>query len=158
MKVVDAMAAYNVSWRQIQHIKVKDPNLVKTYKKRPGKFNNEMKTKLLLQLEEKLTTNLAEMAQFIKEQFKITVSTQAISNLIHDMDISWKQVTNIPASWNKPNLIKQRANFVNCCGLDLGQKLVFVDESGFDLHSGWAFGYSPSGKSIFIFSFSIQYV
>ena len=108
-----------------------------------------MKTVLLLQLEQRLSTTLAEMARFIKDQFDFKVSTQAISNLIHDMDILWKQVTNIPAAWNKPNLLNQQANFVNWCGLDLGRTVVFVNESGFDLHSGWAFGYSPSG--IFLF-------
>jgi hypothetical protein len=74
------------------------------------------------------------------------------------MDISWKQVTNIPAAWNKPKLIKQRANFVNHCGLDLGRKVVFVDESGFDLHSGRPFGYAPSGTVPFcVFSFSFSF-
>jgi hypothetical protein len=71
------------------------------------------------------------------------------------MDILWKQVTNIPALWNKPELIEQHANFVNCCSLDLGQKVVFVDESGFDLHLGCPFGYTPSGTVPFcVFSFS----
>ncbi|MBW0463011.1 hypothetical protein O181_002726 [Austropuccinia psidii MF-1] len=42
------------------------------------------------------------------------------------MDITWKQVTNIPASWNKEDLLTQRANFVNC--------------------RGRGFGYAPSGQ------------
>ncbi|KNF05896.1 hypothetical protein PSTG_00890 [Puccinia striiformis f. sp. tritici PST-78] len=62
------------------------------------------------------------------------------------MDISWKQVTNIPAAWNKPDLIEQRANFVNRRGLDIGRKLVVLDGAAFDLHSSQAFGYSPSGQ------------
>ena len=115
------------------------------HKKCPGKFTEDMKTNLLLHLDEKSTTTLAKMAKFIKDEFDVMVSTQAISDLIHDMDISWKQVTNIPAAWNKANLLEQRAKFANCCGWDLQQMVVFVDEAGFDLHSGRAFGYSPSG-------------
>jgi transposase len=108
-----AMKTLNVSRRQIQRIKGEVPNLIRTHKKQPGKFTNNMKTELLMQLDQKLTTTLVEMAAFIKDQFNVKVLTQAISNLIHDMDISWKQVTNIPEAWNWTNLIEQRANFVN---------------------------------------------
>ncbi|EFP91880.2 uncharacterized protein PGTG_18074 [Puccinia graminis f. sp. tritici CRL 75-36-700-3] len=111
MKISDAMQAYKVSQRQIQRIKAEDPNLVKTHKKHPSKFTGEMKTELLFELDTKSTTTLAKMEKFLNERFSLKVSTQAISNLIHDMDISWKQVTNIPASWNKPGLIEQQANF-----------------------------------------------
>ena len=60
------------------------------------------------------------------------------------MDISWKQVTNMTALWNKPNLIELQAQFVNRRGLDLGRLVVFVDKARFDLHSGHGFGYAPS--------------
>ena len=113
MKTVDAMKAFKVSRRQVQRIKAEDPNLVRVHKKHPSKFTNEMKTDLLHQLDQKSSTTLAEMVCFIKERFDVRVSTQAISNLIHNMDIFWKQVTNIPASWNKPELIENQARSVN---------------------------------------------
>ena len=136
MKTANPIKTFKVSRRQVQRIKAEDPDLVKTKKKRPGKFTEEMKTELLHELDQKSTTTLPEMASFIKGKFDVKVSPQAISNLIHNMDILWKQVTNIPSSWNKPDLIEQRANFVNQRGLDVGRQLVFVDEAGFDLHSG----------------------
>ena len=145
MSVAEATKNFKVSRRQVQRIKSEDPNAVKVNKKRPGKFTEEMKTAILMQLDEKSTTTLVELASFVKDNFDVKVLTQAISNLLHDMNISWKQVTNIPASWNKPDLIEQRANFVNRRGLDLGRTLVFVDEAGFDLHSGRGFGYSAQG-------------
>ena len=144
MSVADAIKTFKVSRRQIQRIKIEDQNTVKVNKKRPGKFTDEMTTAILMQLDQKSTTTLAELARYIKDKFQVTVSTQAISNLIHDMDILWKQVTNISASWNKPELIELRAQFVNRHGLDLGSLVVFVDEAGFDLHSGRGFGYAPS--------------
>ena len=109
-----------------------------------------MKTKLLHQIDQQSSTTLPEMVHFLKEWFDVNVLTQAVSNLIHDMDISWKQVTNIPASWNKANLIEKRAAFVNHCGLDLGRKIVYVDEAGFDLHSAQKFGYAPSGEFLIL--------
>jgi len=121
MKVSEAIKTFKVSRRQIQCIKNEDPNNVKTVQQRPSKFSEEMKTELLHEINQKSSTNLAELAQFLKQRFDVTVLTQSISNLIHDMDISWKQVTNIPASWNKPDLLEQRANFVHRRGLDLGR-------------------------------------
>ena len=150
MKTSEAMKAFKVSRRQVQRIKGEDPNLVKTHKKRRSKFSDEMKTELLHQLDQQSSTTLPEMVHFIKEQFDVTVSTQAVSNLIHDMDISWKQVTNIPASWNKADLIEKQAAFVNHRGLDLGRKIVYVDEAGFDLHSARKFGYAPSSELLIL--------
>ena len=151
MKFVDAMKNFKVSQHQIKQIKFEGPNLVRTHKKRAGKFTDDMKTELLHHLDRKSATTLSEMARFLKDRFDLTVSTQAISNLIHDMDISWKQVTNIPASWNKPDLLEQRANFVHRRGMDLGRKVVYVDESGFDLHSGRSSGYVSTAEIILVY-------
>ena len=63
MSVSNAMKTFKVSRRQIQCIKVEDPNAVKVNKKRPGKFTNEMTMAVLMQLDEKYTTTLAEMAK-----------------------------------------------------------------------------------------------
>lgn len=145
MKVSEAMKTFKVLRHQVQRIKNEDPNAVKVNKKQPGKFTNEMKTTVLFQLEQQSTTTLHELQEFLKHQFNVGVSTQAISNLIHDMDISWKQLTNIPASWNKPQLIEQRAHFVQQHGLDLEKTIFFVDKAGFDLRSGRGLGYAPSG-------------
>ena len=80
-----------------------------------------MKTKLHHQHDQQSSTTLPKMVHFIQERFDVNFSTQAVSKLIHDMVISWKQVINIPASWNKPNyMIEQQATCVNGCGLDLG--------------------------------------
>ncbi|KNE89086.1 hypothetical protein PSTG_17455 [Puccinia striiformis f. sp. tritici PST-78] len=48
MKTADVMTAVNVLRRQIQRIKAKDPNQVKTRKKCPSKFTKDLKTELLL--------------------------------------------------------------------------------------------------------------
>ncbi|OAV88044.1 hypothetical protein PTTG_29186 [Puccinia triticina 1-1 BBBD Race 1] len=113
MKVVDAEKTFKVSRHQIQCIKAEDPNLVKTQKKRPSKFTDKMKTEILMQLDQQSSTTLPELAKFLKDKFDVKILTQAISNLIYDMDISWKQATNIPALWNQPYLTQQRANLLS---------------------------------------------
>jgi transposase len=148
-----AAEAFKVSIRQVYRIIREDPNQKKINQKRPGKLTDEMVTSLLVFIEEKSASTQKEMVEFLQTTFSVSVSTQTISNLLADLDVTWKQTTNIPASWNQPNLLVQRANFVGRRGLDLKRKVVFVDESGFDLHSGRSHGYSPSGMcQIFLYS------
>ncbi|MBW0514632.1 hypothetical protein O181_054347 [Austropuccinia psidii MF-1] len=141
-----AAEAFKISSCQVYLILHETPNQTKTYKKGEGKITAEMTTELLYFIDNRSTVTSKEMKEFLDDKFPIKISFQSISNLPHDMDITWKQVTNIPASWKKENLLAQRANFVNCHGLDLDRQVVFVDKTGFDLHSGRGFGYSPSGQ------------
>ena len=115
-----------------------------------------MKTDLLMELDQKSTTTLPEMVKFILDKFGVKVSTQVVSNLIHNMDILWKQVTKIPAAWNKPELIEQQENCVTQHGLDLRHKVVFDNKSGFNPHSSWAFGYTPSGAFLLLSFFHFK--
>ena len=112
-----------------------------------------MRTNLLLYLENRPAATQKEMAEYLKDTHSVSVTTSAISQTLRDMDITWKQVCNIPASWNQANLLEQRANFVNCQALDVDCLIVFVDESGFDLHMGRSCGYAPSGEFFFSFFF-----
>ena len=148
-----AAEAFKVSIRQVYRIIQEDPNQKKINQKRPGKLTDEMVTSLLVFIEEKSTSTQKEMVQFLQTTFSVSVSTQTISNLLGDLDVTWKQLTNIPASWNQPDLLVQRANFVGPQGLELEWLVVFVDESGFDLHSGRSHGYAPFGMhQIFLYS------
>lgn len=99
------------------------------------------------------TSTLKEMAKFLKSKNEMIVSTQAISKILKDVDITWKQVTNIPSSWNQPKLLEQCTNYVNCWGMDLDQTIVYVDEAGFDLQSTRPNGYAPSGKLFLLLLF-----
>ena len=98
---------FKVSIRQVHRIIREDPSHKKINKKRPSKITDEMVTELLMFVEEKSTVNQKEMVEFLKEQFSVSVSAQTISNLLRDMDVTWKQVTNIPAAWNKFELLFQ---------------------------------------------------
>ena len=81
------------------------------------------------------------MVEFLKEQFLVSVSASKISNLLQDMDVTWKQVTKIPAAWNKTELLFQQANFVSHRGMDLNWTVVYVNESGYVLNYERASGY-----------------
>ncbi|MBW0591987.1 hypothetical protein O181_131702 [Austropuccinia psidii MF-1] len=152
----EASEAFNISSWQVYRILHENPGEKKQYKKCEGKINYEMKTNLLYFIERKSTVTLKEMKLFLEENFPVKISCQSIRNLLNDMDITWKKVTNILSYWNKPNLLSQNANFVNQKGFEIYPKIIFVDESGFDLHSGSGFGYSQSGLFFcFVYFFDI---
>jgi hypothetical protein len=67
MKVLEEMETFNVLRRQIKRIKAEDPNNVKVQKKQPSKFTNNMKTELLLELDQKSRTTILEMVAFIED-------------------------------------------------------------------------------------------
>jgi transposase len=152
MTVSEAMKVFHVSRRQIQRIKAEDPKAVKPHKKRRvGKITDEMKADLLLELEEKTSSTLKEMTHFVQDRFGVLVSTQAISNLIHEVDVSWKLLAHIPPAWNRPDVRTQRAEFVNRRAQDLGRMVVFVDEAGFDLQLSRASGNDSAGAPLDLF-------
>ncbi|KNZ55236.1 hypothetical protein VP01_2731g3 [Puccinia sorghi] len=105
-KGVHAMKNSKLSQSQIPQIKFEDSNLVRTHKAGMVKFTHDMKTELLHQPNQKSATNLLEMASLLKEKFNLTMSTQAISNIIHNMDILWQKSTTywchgtIPRIWS----------------------------------------------------------
>lgn len=109
----EAVSTFDISCRQVQRIIKEDPNNIKISKKRPSKFSNKMVTNLLMFINQKSTSTLKEMVNFLQNEQSVQVTTQAISKLLKDINITWKQVTNIPSSWNKPKLLEQRANYVN---------------------------------------------
>ncbi|KNF05895.1 hypothetical protein PSTG_00889 [Puccinia striiformis f. sp. tritici PST-78] len=85
MKIAEAVETFNLSWGQIQRIKGKDPNRIRIHKKRPGKFTDNMKTELLMQLDQKSTTTLVEMAAFIKENW---TSRSQLRHLLFLMELA----------------------------------------------------------------------
>jgi transposase len=102
-----AAEAFEVSIHQVYPIIQEDPNQKKINWKHPGKLTDKMVTSLLVFIEEKSTSTQKEMVQFLQTTFSVSVSTQTISNLLRDLDVTWKQLTNILASWNQPDLLVQ---------------------------------------------------
>lgn len=96
----EAVSNFDISPRQVQQILKEDPLQIKFNKQQSSKFNKEMVADLLIFINCQSTSTLKEMAKFLKNKYEATVTTQAISNLLWDVDITWKQVTNIPSSWN----------------------------------------------------------
>lgn len=92
----------------MQRIIKEHPSSVRTQAKSPSKITQEMATELLYQLEEQSSSTLKEMTKLLFNKFWVQVSTQAVSNLLRDMDVTWKKVTNSPNTWNNPNILQQK--------------------------------------------------
>ncbi|KAA1086995.1 hypothetical protein PGT21_018924 [Puccinia graminis f. sp. tritici] len=88
MKISNAMKTFNVSWCQIQRIKGEDPNLIRTHKKWPGKFTDNMKIEAAHATQPEINNNPCGGSR------------------LHQGLIRCE-------AWNRTDLIEQRANFVN---------------------------------------------
>jgi transposase len=91
-----AAKAFKVSSCQVYCIIQEDPNQKKINWKRPRKLTDKMVTSLLVFIEEKSMFTQKEMVQFLQTTFSVSISTQTISNLLGDLELTWDQSTNIP--------------------------------------------------------------
>ena len=86
------------------------------------------------------------MAKHIREEFNISVTPAAIQKTLKTVDITWKTVTQISRKWNKAVFLQQRHDYVMNRVTNFGQKLIFINESGFNSQTHPSHGYSLSGK------------
>ncbi|KNZ55469.1 hypothetical protein VP01_266g4 [Puccinia sorghi] len=54
---------------------------------------------------------------------------------------TWKTVTQIPHKWNEASFLQQQHNYVLNRVTSIGQKLIFIDESGFNSQTHPSHGY-----------------
>lgn len=100
MSQKEAVSTFDISCHQVQRIIKEDPLHVKVNKQRPLEFNNDMVTNLLMFINQRSTTTLKEMVKFLKNKHEVIVTTKAINNILRDIEVTWKEGTNIPAAWN----------------------------------------------------------
>jgi transposase len=114
-----------------------------------SKLTTDFITSILLLLEETPSTTLKKLAKHVKSKFNIQVTTAAIQKTLKTIEVTWKTVTPIPRKWNEAAFLQQRHDYVLNCVTNVGQKLIFVDESGFNSETRPLHGYALSGKSFF---------
>ncbi|KNZ48160.1 hypothetical protein VP01_586g1 [Puccinia sorghi] len=96
-----------------------------------SKLTTKVLTSVLL-LEDNPTTTLMKMSKNIREEFDISVTPAAIQKTLETVDMTWKTVTQIPQKWNEASFLQKQENYVLNQETNVGQKLIFIDESGFN--------------------------
>jgi hypothetical protein len=106
-------------------------------------------TSVLLLLEQDPSTTLKKLAEHVKAEFNIQVSPAAIQKTLKSIEVTWKTVTPIPRKWNEAAFLQQRHDYVLNRVTNVGQKLIFIDESGFNSQTHPSHGYAISGMFSF---------
>jgi hypothetical protein len=90
---------------------------------------------------------LKELVQKLKDEKNIETSKSALKRALDAMDVTWKTIVKIPVNWNTPEILVARANFVTDMTVKfINRPKVFIDESGFNLHTKKKNGRALAGE------------
>ncbi|KAF7684940.1 hypothetical protein CDIK_4311 [Cucumispora dikerogammari] len=70
-----------------------------------------------------------------------TLSQSAVSRKLKAYQLTRKKLTLVPAKRNSPRIIELRFNYAREISLYQTSQLVFLDETGFNLHTSSNYGY-----------------
>ncbi|WAQ85458.1 hypothetical protein PtA15_6A86 [Puccinia triticina] len=148
---IEVAKSFGVSDRQVHRI-VDDarndkPSASTNRRGAKSKLTTDVITPILLLLKETPSTTLKKLAEHVKSEFDIQVTPAAIQKTLKTIEVTWKTVTPIPQKWNEAAFLQQRHNYVLNCVTNVGQKLIFVDESGFNSETRPLHGYALSGNA-----------
>jgi len=101
---------------------------------------------VLLKLEQEATVSLVELVNYIKTTFNVDTSTSALDRALKSMDITWKNVVEIPVDWNTISTIQQRMNYIATLSHFGSRPKVYIDESGFNMHLKRSKGRALAGE------------
>jgi len=137
-----ATVVYGVSRTSIARIvqeakqKYLDPNYVKPPPKKRGRTSSisaQWVVFLLDLIEKDSTLTLKEMVQSLRNN-GVETSKSSLQRLLEKVELTWKTVLEIPTAWNTPEVLLARQNYVFSLMRHQSRNIVYVDESGFNLH------------------------
>jgi len=97
-------------------------------------------------LEQNSQLTLEELIHRISEQFSVDSSTTALHRALKLLNVTWKNILPIPIDWNTPRVIEARFNYVMSMHGLQNRPLIFIDETGFNLHCKKSKGRAVSGE------------
>ncbi|PLW10853.1 hypothetical protein PCANC_25655 [Puccinia coronata f. sp. avenae] len=150
-KQVEVAKSFNILDQQVRRIIDDARNGKTTASTNPrgskSKLTTDVITSVLLLLEQDPSTTLKKLAEHVKAEFNIQVSPAAIQKTLKSIEVTWKTVTPIPRKWNEAAFLQQRHDYVLNRVTNVGQKLIFIDESGFNSQTHPSHGYAISGQA-----------
>lgn len=82
----------------------------------------------------------------ISEMLPVPVHVSTVSRDIHAIGYTRKELQTVPFERNKPENIQRRQQYAAILNQIGDQRLVFLDETGHNLHLSTTHGYSPAGQ------------
>ncbi|KNZ60130.1 hypothetical protein VP01_1606g1 [Puccinia sorghi] len=140
--------------REIFENNKKQIDVAKTFGISNQQLKTDIVTSILLLLKDNPSTTLKKLTEHVKNDHDIQVFPGAIQKMLKKIDVTWKTVTPIPHKWNEAAFLQQQHDYVLNQVTNIGQKLIFIDESWFNSQTHPFHGYSLTGK-FFYFIFSV---
>lgn len=80
----------------------------------------------------------------------IHCSQSQISEILKEMQITRKRLSLVPAERNAPHVLDARQEYARDMSTVSIRNIVYLDETGFNLHTAKHYGYSPVGQKAYI--------
>ncbi|KAI0980540.1 hypothetical protein GJ496_011220 [Pomphorhynchus laevis] len=91
-----------------------------------------------------------EIKEKVNEQFRVMMSQPTISRKLKKLGITRKRLTCIPIDRNTESIIDDCAVYASDISVLGNENLVFLDDTGFNLHTSRSYGCSPATTKAFI--------
>lgn len=157
MSYEQAMTTYDISHASVGRIIAEErkrkagnqpePPHTPTKRGRKSPITADVLVHLLCRLEANSQLTLQALTTEVEQRFNIETSISAITHALDRLTVTWKNVLTIPTVWNTPDIIRQRTEFVGRMALieTARRPVVYIDESGFNLHTRRSKGHAPRG-------------
>lgn len=147
----EAEISYSCAQNLINYISsgISNEKILSVSKRRKKKSNNN----LILNIKSILMVDPAATLLTLKEQLElrnIFVAKSTISRAIKSMGYSRKRLFIVPEERNNIELINKRQIYCRQVELIPDENLIFIDETGFNLHLSKKYGYSPINSKCYI--------
>lgn len=82
-------------------------------------------------------------------QCNIVVSQSTVSRVLHDMEYTRKRLSKIPSERNSDRVLNLRRIYGQEISLIADENILYLDESGFNMHVNKNYGYSPKNSKAY---------
>ena len=125
-----------------------DEDILSSKKGRPKQEFPEIKNKISQILNKDSSFTQLELSHDLM-QFGIRKSQSTVCRTLKDMEYTRKRLVKIPQERNTPKNIDARQNYAREMQFISNDNLVFLDETGLNLHQTRNYGYSPKNAKAY---------
>nr|XP_047135744.1 uncharacterized protein LOC124812766 [Hydra vulgaris] len=126
-----------------------DDEIASVKKGRRSSYDETLKSEIRMLIEHDPSHTLASLRNILVER-NINASIPTISKYLKSMEFTRKRLTLVPKERNSPQNIDLRQSFCRTINSIPDNNLVFLDETGFNLHTSKQYRYSIKNTKCFV--------